>query len=373
MKILLIVNSNIKSTSSIGLRSNLIRKYCIQKGYKVDILSRPIYISFIQKILNFINIYINKKFDSKSAGLIFFSNYLKIKLKSNSYQYDLIHIWENIHELKTLLEKKSRSIILDVPIAPMNYVREYIDNGGIFLNYHRDIDNSEQIMINSINNIIVPSTFVQHEVRKVTDQSKKHNIAIIPFGTDIYTDKVKRLDNSLVKLCFAGNISFRKGVHSILDLTKHKFPFSLEFHFYGRLYPEINEYITNNNINTKNIFFHGFKSNIKNHLEKHDIYIFPSLMEGSSKSIYEAMSVGLPVITTRESGSVIKDGVGGYIVNTNDINSLAKSVIKLVENKELYEKMSNHNIELIKKYTWESYTNNIIKYYNDIYSLLDTK
>ena len=51
-----------------------------------------------------------------------------------------------------------------------------------------------------------------------------------------------------------------------------------------------------------------------------DIYVFPSLMEGSSKSIYEAMNFSMPIICTYESGSVVEDNINGYIVEKQNLN-----------------------------------------------------
>ena len=45
-----------------------------------------------------------------------------------------------------------------------------------------------------------------------------------------------------------------------------------------------------------------------------DALVLPTLFEGSAMSTYEALASGLPVITTPNAGSIVRDGVDGFIV-----------------------------------------------------------
>ena len=47
-------------------------------------------------------------------------------------------------------------------------------------------------------------------------------------------------------------------------------------------------------------------------------------MEGSSKSIYEAMNRSLPIICTYESGSIVTDNKEGFIIEKMDSKSIIK-------------------------------------------------
>ena len=60
-----------------------------------------------------------------------------------------------------------------------------------------------------------------------------------------------------------------------------------------------------------------------------DIYVYPSLHEGSSVSILEAMASGLPVVTTPNAGSVIRDGIEGFIVPIRDAAALTDRIRRL--------------------------------------------
>ena len=52
-----------------------------------------------------------------------------------------------------------------------------------------------------------------------------------------------------------------------------------------------------------------------------DVFVYPSLHEGSAIATYEALASGLPVITTRNSGSVVRDGIDGFIVPIRDVDA----------------------------------------------------
>ncbi len=54
-----------------------------------------------------------------------------------------------------------------------------------------------------------------------------------------------------------------------------------------------------------------------------DVFVFPSLFEGSAVVTYEALACGLPCIVTPRPGSVVRDGVEGLIVPARDVEALA--------------------------------------------------
>ena len=74
-----------------------------------------------------------------------------------------------------------------------------------------------------------------------------------------------------------------------------------------------------------------------------DIFCLPSLAEGSATSIFEAMANGLPVVTTLSSGSVVADGVEGFIVAERDGAAIADAVERIVGDRVLRDRMSQES------------------------------
>jgi glycosyltransferase involved in cell wall biosynthesis len=86
-----------------------------------------------------------------------------------------------------------------------------------------------------------------------------------------------------------------------------------------------------------------------------DVFVLPSLAEGSASVTYEALASGLSVITTEASGSVVRDNIEGFIVPERDPTVLAERIEELVENRQLRDRMVLAAKDRAKDYTWEQY------------------
>ncbi|MEW5595558.1 glycosyltransferase family 4 protein [Peribacillus frigoritolerans] len=111
-------------------------------------------------------------------------------------------------------------------------------------------------------------------------------------------------------------------------------------------------------MNLTNVHFINFKS--KKELEEYymasDLFVLPTREDVWGLVINEAMSYGLPIITTNKCVAgleLIKNEVNGYIVPVNDIETLEKRINEILENELMADKMSSSNINEIKKYTIE--------------------
>ena len=84
----------------------------------------------------------------------------------------------------------------------------------------------------------------------------------------------------------------------------------------------------------KKITFLGMSSNIKNLLEKSDIFLFTSKSEGGPIAVWEAMSMKLPVVTTKIGGTpeYIKNGYSGYLCKVGDYKQLSNRILNLSKN-----------------------------------------
>lgn len=91
-----------------------------------------------------------------------------------------------------------------------------------------------------------------------------------------------------------------------------------------------------------------------------DVFLLPSLCEGSATVIYEALAAGLPVICTPNAGSVVRDGIDGFIVPIRDPDAIAEKVELLVTDPNLRAKMSSNALQRAREYTLDSYQQRLL-------------
>lgn len=92
-----------------------------------------------------------------------------------------------------------------------------------------------------------------------------------------------------------------------------------------------------------------------------DLFVLPTLSEGSATVCYEALAAGLPVVTTPNAGSVIRDGVDGMIVPIRDPQSLANQIAVLSRDRKRLDEMSQQALKTAGEYTWDQYGRRLIE------------
>jgi starch synthase len=66
--------------------------------------------------------------------------------------------------------------------------------------------------------------------------------------------------------------------------------------------------------------------------EAADAFVFPSLFEGSAMVVNEALASGLPSIVTPNSGSIVRDGIEGFVVPIRNADAIAGLLALLADN-----------------------------------------
>jgi glycosyltransferase involved in cell wall biosynthesis len=92
-----------------------------------------------------------------------------------------------------------------------------------------------------------------------------------------------------------------------------------------------------------------------------DVFVLPSLAEGSAGVIYEALGAGLPVVTTKASGSVVRDGLEGFIVPERDPDALAEAIDRIVSDRELRARMSRAARVRARAFAWDRFGERLVE------------
>jgi glycosyltransferase involved in cell wall biosynthesis len=90
----------------------------------------------------------------------------------------------------------------------------------------------------------------------------------------------------------------------------------------------------------------------------HDIFVFPSLVEGMPLTLLEAMATGMPVVTTNTSGmaDVVENDFNGLLVPPADAEKLARGIERLCQSTELRRRLGLAGQETMQRYTWQRVT-----------------
>jgi glycosyltransferase involved in cell wall biosynthesis len=209
--------------------------------------------------------------------------------------------------------------------------------------------------------ILAPSTFVKRSYVEVGSSPSK--VMICPYGVDLkkfkYSEKVinNKVNKFSVPLEFVyiGGTKQLKGISYLLDAFEVLENDNVRLTIIGK-----NDLIKSQYNNYKNISFTGLilHEEVSKILSKMDVMIFPSLGEGMSLSILEALSSGLPVICSKNSGTndLIENGANGFVIEIQSTQDIVEKVRWFNDNREKIEKMSINARESTKGFSWESYS-----------------
>lgn len=309
----------------------------------------------------------------------------KIRIKINSFRFvnflfgklvywnlpesRIYHTWMGVAFDAVTKAKKNGSIMIieGANSHPSNTLKilnkEYKKRGML-----DQIVNPEEIknqvkIIEQFDYVMCPSDFVYDSFLEAG--FSKDKLFKIPYGVDLQKFKIVKKTHKKVRFIFVGSIQIRKGVQYLLKAWDELKLNNAELIIVGRVYSDakniVNKYKRHESIN-----FIGFDTNPNKHLKSSDIFISPSLEEGSALTCYEAMASGLPLIATYNTGSVIRDKKDGFIIPAGNTNILKEKILYFYNNFEAVKKMGINARKRIEKFSWESYGRNLTKIYKKI-------
>lgn len=166
-----------------------------------------------------------------------------------------------------------------------------------------------------------------------------------------------------------GELNENKNTYRLLEVIKNINNPHIKYLVCGQgpLGEKYKEFIEKNNLQDK-IKLLGFRKDIPDILTTTDLYIMPSYREGLSKSMMEAMCYGLPIVASNIRGNtdLVGENEGGILCNPTDNNEFKNAILKIYEDKSLYEKCSNRNIEFVQKYNLKTVLSQLEEIYKEI-------
>ncbi len=194
------------------------------------------------------------------------------------------------------------------------------------------------------NRIIVTSNKIKKFIH-VKYNIDNRKIVVIPNSININKFKYLRTQKYFKRVINISRLENQKNLFTLLDLCKMS-DLELDIVGSGVLLKELKQYAKK--IKLKVRFLGQINnSNLPNLLSRYNFYITTSKIEGSPKSIMEAMSVELPIFGLKANGlsSMVKNGKTGYLFSDKKI--LSNKIIKFSGNTRILKNMGKNARRLI--------------------------
>jgi alpha-maltose-1-phosphate synthase len=186
--------------------------------------------------------------------------------------------------------------------------------------------------------VLVPSAHIAQTLAEHGTSTGK--VRVVPYAADCrrFRPLSGKRHDACCTFLFAGGITQRKGIKYLLEAwsTVHRPGWKLQLlgslpRNPGPLFPLPDRV---------ELLGRVAHAEVPSRMAAADVFVFPSLFEGSAVVTYEALACGLPCVVTPAAGSVVRDGIEGFLVAPRDVNGLAQRMQELGNTPELRARMS---------------------------------
>jgi glycosyltransferase involved in cell wall biosynthesis len=231
---------------------------------------------------------------------------------------------------------------------------------------------------NRCTGIITVSKSTKTDMLKKFSHINAEKITVIHHGVDPVMENIKKGDtqspgvanlmgkynlNAGEYFLFVGTLEPRKNITGIIKafhhLKKAEASGSQKYKLVivgkkGWFYQEIFESVKKHHLEDS-VVFTGYVTEEEKRelLMKAFLFLYPSFYEGFGIPILEAMACGVPVITGNISALPEVAGDAAILVPPRHWQEISTSMLKLLSDRHLYEKLSHKGLEQAAKFTWE--------------------
>ncbi|TIN26419.1 glycosyltransferase family 4 protein [Mesorhizobium sp.] len=215
--------------------------------------------------------------------------------------------------------------------------------------------------------IVAGSDFVRSGLIELGVPTEK--VSVVPYGVDpcrfsgLPLD-YKGSDKGALKVLFVGEVGLRKGVPDLLHALNHLEVGAVDLRLAGAI--ELNEDRLKPWQNRAAFLGAVPRSEMGDLYRWADVFVLPSIVEGSAGVVYEAVMSGVPVITTPNAGSIVRDGVDGFVVPIRDQKALAQAIGRYAEDRAILARHRAATRESRTMVGLDRYKADLVRVVNDL-------
>lgn len=207
--------------------------------------------------------------------------------------------------------------------------------------------------------LLVPSNYVR-DCLKSSPNYDESKINVVPYVSSVANTTYA---NNPIKgrIIWIGNDPVRKGLLYANKAVKRlqERGFNIDFRVIGPLPSELKASTHFSNIN-----FLGYlnKEQLREEFNSADMFVFPTLAEGFAGVLLEAASFGVPIITTAASG--FEENFPGYIVPFRNVESIAKAIERLLNDRDLRNTISKNTFQYAQSFSREAFAERLLNLFD---------
>jgi glycosyltransferase involved in cell wall biosynthesis len=268
------------------------------------------------------------------------------------------HVWGNYGYLSLRRAKTIGMVTVVVrgtshPVHQFRLLAEEHSRWGLRHRIHKPILRRGIAELELADYVLTPSKFAAESF--IAEGFPSERLLQVPFGVD--TDRLRprrRERASPFRVLFVGQIGLRKGVPDLLEAWRRLGWEDAELWLAGQIDRRVWQVLTPWQ-RLPGVRWLGFVDDPRSLYQQADLFAFPTIEEGSALVTYEALACGLPTITTPNAGSVIRDGIEGFIVPIRSVDNLVDRMQRLRSDDKLRSKMGAAARRRAEDFTWEKY------------------
>ena len=199
-------------------------------------------------------------------------------------------------------------------------------------------------------------TIITKNDRNFIEHINNDKIHIIPNGVDVGYFKPKKNIEKKYEIVFVGIMSYPPNIEAAIYLCEKILPIIKQQ--YGPIKIIIggaNPHKKIRNLANENVTISGWTKDIRDIYNSGQIFVAPMFLgTGLQNKLLEAMSMGLPCITTKLANHALLANKSQIIIKEN-AEDFSNACIELLTNKSKYNKMQSAGLNFVKKnYDWET-------------------
>lgn len=173
-------------------------------------------------------------------------------------------------------------------------------------------------------------------------------------------------------LLFCGGFGERKGAFVLMDaldsLERHPWTLTIAGGIEPEILPRWGQFRQRHSDRVRALGYLD-RETLAHSMASHRSFVFPSLMEGSARVVFEAMAAGCHVVTTAHAGSIVEDRVHGRLAAPGSMASLASALEDVFLAGDQLDEIGRSNAELVRdKYRQDQYAARVIDVYSNMLS-----